>query len=200
MTSRTILKQWVKGLLSVARRLGSIRVRAYLHLCGVEYGANLNCSSLPFVRIGDGGIVRMGSDVSICNTLAENPAGVTHRTALIAGSNARLTIGNGVGMCGAVVFCTAEVTIEDRVLLGAGARVYDSDVHSVAAGDRRKGLRQASAPVLICEDVWVGTSAVVLKGVTIGARSVVAAMAVVTSDVPPDTLVAGVPARAIRSR
>ena len=55
-----------------------------------------------------------------------------------------------------------------------------------------------AAPITIETNVWIGTAATVLQGVRIGAGSVVAAGAVVTRDVPPATLVAGVPAKVIR--
>jgi acetyltransferase-like isoleucine patch superfamily enzyme len=55
-----------------------------------------------------------------------------------------------------------------------------------------------TAPIVIEDDVWLGTNAVVLPGVTVGRGAVVGAGAVVTRDVPPFTVVAGVPARAIR--
>jgi acetyltransferase-like isoleucine patch superfamily enzyme len=55
------------------------------------------------------------------------------------------------------------------------------------------------APVVIEDDVWIGAGAIVLPGVTIGRGSIVAAGAVVTSDVAPMTIVAGVPAKELRS-
>jgi acetyltransferase-like isoleucine patch superfamily enzyme len=54
------------------------------------------------------------------------------------------------------------------------------------------------APVVIADDVWIGAGAIVLPGVTIGRGAVVAAGAVVSEDVPPFTLVGGVPAKAIK--
>ena len=59
--------------------------------------------------------------------------------------------------------------------------------------------RTVDAPIVVEDDVWVGTAAVVLPGVTIGRGSIVAAGAVVTRDVPADTIVAGVPARPLRA-
>jgi acetyltransferase-like isoleucine patch superfamily enzyme len=56
-----------------------------------------------------------------------------------------------------------------------------------------------TAPVVIEDDVWLGTNAVVLPGVTVGRGSIVGAGAVVTADVPPFSVVAGVPARLIRT-
>jgi maltose O-acetyltransferase len=54
-------------------------------------------------------------------------------------------------------------------------------------------------PVRIGDDVWIGTGAVILKGVTIGARAIVGAGAVVNRDVPPDVIVAGNPARVVKN-
>ncbi len=93
------------------------------------------------------------------------------------------------------------VTIGKHCNLATGVRLRDNDGHPMDAMARRT---QPTPPegigaIQIGDDVWIGTGAMVLKGVTIGDRSVVAAMAVVAGDVPPDTLVAGNPARAVRS-
>lgn len=56
----------------------------------------------------------------------------------------------------------------------------------------------SSAPITICDNVWIGTGAMILKGVTIGEGAVVAAGAIVTKDVPQRCLVGGVPAKVIR--
>ena len=70
-------------------------------------------------------------------------------------------------------------------------------LHPLDAETRRSGLESAR-PIRIGDDVWIGGGAIVLPGVTIGDRSVIAAGSVVTRDVPPDTLVAGNPARPLR--
>ena len=65
--------------------------------------------------------------------------------------------------------------------------------------DRRLLKKAPSAPVVIEESVWLCANVTVLKGVTIGARSVIATGSVVTRDIPPDTLAGGVPAKPLRS-
>ena len=73
--------------------------------------------------------------------------------------------------------------------------VMDTDFHAI--GDHTQPGR--ACPVVIEDDVWLAARVVVLKGVTIGRGAVVAAGAVVTKDVPPYTLVGGVPAKFIRA-
>ena len=95
--------------------------------------------------------------------------------------------------------CRKEITIEDYVTLGADACIYDSDGHPVKPSARREHDQDSivSAPVRICEDAWIGARAIILKGVTVGPRSIVGAGAVVTKDVPADSIVVGAPARVV---
>jgi len=111
---------------------------------------------------------------------------------------ARIEIGDDVGMSGASVCSAMSVTIGNRVMLGADAVVTDTDFHPVHAVPRRyvnTGVQVAA--VVIEDDVFVGMRAMVLKGSRIGKGSVVAAGAVVTTDVPPFSIVAGQPARVV---
>jgi maltose O-acetyltransferase len=82
-------------------------------------------------------------------------------------------------------------------LIGPGVQIFDSDFHSLDSGQRQSGTHPCR-PVVIEENVLIGASVTVLKGVTVGRNSVVAAGAVVTSDVPSDSIVAGVPARVVQ--
>ena len=89
------------------------------------------------------------------------------------------------------------VKIGNHVNLAQGITITALN-HNFKDADKRideQGI--STAPVTIGDDIWIGANAVVLPGVTIGDHSVVAAGAVVTKDVPPRSLVAGVPARII---
>jgi acetyltransferase-like isoleucine patch superfamily enzyme len=93
---------------------------------------------------------------------------------------------------GVFVSCVHEITVGNDVAIANGAYLTDSDSHGV------EGRPVREAPIRIGDGVWIGARAIILPGVTIGSRALVAAGAVVTRDVPPDTLVAGNPARIIR--
>lgn len=93
---------------------------------------------------------------------------------------------------GAMVTARESVTIGSDVALAYDAFVTDSDDHGLEGGPTR------TEPVTIEDGAWIGARAIVLPGVTVGRRSVVAAGAIVTRDVPADTLVAGQPSREVR--
>ena len=86
------------------------------------------------------------------------------------------------------------ITIGDGSLIGHGSTLTTLD-HGVDP-DRRADM--IPAPIVIGRKVWLGASVTVVPGVTIGDGAIVGAGAVVTKDVPPNAIVAGVPARVIR--
>ena len=90
----------------------------------------------------------------------------------------------------------AELTIGDRVQLGQQVMIL-TNTHEIGPAHQRAGPLKA-LPVHIGDGAWLGARCVVLPGVTIGEGSVVAAGAVVTKDVLPNTLVAGIPAKLVR--
>ena len=103
-----------------------------------------------------------------------------------------MTFGQGFTNYGCRISCQNAITIGKKVAIGDEAVIRDYDGHEI------EGQKDASAPVTIGDHVWIGERATILKGVTIGDGAVVACNAVVTKDVPPNCLVAGVPAKVIR--
>ena len=90
------------------------------------------------------------------------------------------------------------VTIGSHVNLAQGITVTALNHNFAEKGLRIDEQGVSTNPVTIGNDIWIGANAVILPGVTIGDHSVVAAGAVVTKDIPPHTLVAGVPAKIIK--
>lgn len=112
----------------------------------------------------------------------------------------RLRIGDGTVIQPGVHIGAAEsVTIGCNVLFASGVYVTDHD-HDVSDPFENviHNRRLVTAPVVIGDHAWLGERVIVLKGVTIGERSIVGAGSVVTRDVPPLSIAAGVPARVLR--
>lgn len=115
-----------------------------------------------------------------------------HRQTLISGWG-RIRIGDRVFVnAGTTILSVVEVVIGDDVAFGTEVYLVDSDSHGVEGKDHKQG------PVRIGDGTWIGARAVILQGVTIGKRVVVAAGSVVVHDVPDDCLVAGNPAKVVR--
>ena len=91
------------------------------------------------------------------------------------------------------------VSIGSHVNLAQGIVVTALNHQFLDASKRIDQQGITTRPVVIGDDVWIGANAVVLPGVTVGSHSVVAAGAVVTKDVPPHTVVGGVPAKVIKN-
>lgn len=108
----------------------------------------------------------------------------------------RIQIGDDVLMSpGSRLSASDEIVIGNAVMMANGVYITDSDWHTIY--DRTKRDERVT-PVHIGDNVWLGDHATVLKGVTIGENSVVAARAVVTRDVPANVVVAGNPAKVVK--
>ena len=106
---------------------------------------------------------------------------------------AELTIGSGYLNADDQIICEEKITIGENVAIAREVIIRDTDSHEILDGQHTK-----TKPVTIGNHVWIGTRAIIMKGVTIGDGAIIAAGAIVTKDVPANTIVAGVPAKVIR--
>lgn len=159
-------------------------------------GARFRCGSNFRVRnrfdVSGPGVVSIGDDVLV-------EGGPFNINSLYTFSpEARIGIGSHCYLNGLRVSCRAKVEIGAWCIF-ADSRVTDTDQHSVYPNRWDAAAPVESAPVVIGDNVWVCLAAVILKGVTIGRNSVVAAGAVVSRDVPENCVVAGNPARVVKT-
>ena len=129
---------------------------------------------------------------------------------VLARPEARVTIGHRSFIGGGTtVDCSTSIIIGDDVLIAYGGIVMDHNSHSVFFEDRKDDLlawhrkeyrfsNVACAPTTIERRCWIGARCIILKGVTLGEGCVVGAGSVVTRSFPPNSLIAGNPARLIR--
>lgn len=131
-----------------------------------------------------------------------------------------ISVGNRVHIGGGTQLISRDgITIGNDVIIAWNCTIYDHNSHSVLWEERKDDVTLEwesaksgnsplcnknwsvvkSAPIHICDKVWLGFGVTVLKGVTIGEGAVVAAGSVVTKDVPPYTVVGGNPAAVIRT-
>lgn len=116
---------------------------------------------------------------------------------------ATLSIGDFSGMTNGIIVCEEKITIGDHVNIGNGTIIMDTDLHSLdwrVRSDRALDHHESlTRPVTIGNHVFVGARVIILKGVSIGEKSIVAAGSVVTRSIPAGEIWGGNPARFIRA-
>lgn len=179
---------------------------------GVVFGTNMMAYNKVYLtgycRHG-GGRVTIGDDLQLTSGDGINPICRNIRACIHLGSpKASITIGNHVGMSSPCVWIQTKLTIGNYVNIGGNCLILDTDTHQIdylaRRGKKATNLDDPkttvqSAPVTIEDDVWIGANCIILKGVTIGARSVIGAGSVVTKSIPADCIAAGNPCRVIKA-
>jgi len=166
---------------------------------GIRWRRGWRLMGKPSFRIrGEGARIIIGERFSAHSISNGNAIGVVQSVLLTAwGAGAILEIGDDVGMSGCSILATQRIAIGNRVMIGSGALILDTDAHPLDPVARMNGGSPKCAPVFIEDDVFIGARVIIMKGVKIRRGAVVGAGAVVTADVPPYCIVAGNPARVV---
>lgn len=134
------------------------------------------------ISLGNSMVLKKGARICPCN----------EKATISIGDNT--TVGYHTYM-----FASEKIEIGDNCLIAPFVYIVDSD-HSIEKSLPINQQPNLTAPILIGNDVWIGTSAKILKGVTIGNGAVIAAGALVKDDVEPYSIVGGIPAKKISER
>ena len=163
--------------------------------CTISPSANIEINKTFFMnapwgtsyRKNAGGIFALGDNSTFkCNDMK------IHSGAKVSvAKNASLVLGSGYINNDCEIRCAESITIGENVAIANQVVIHDHDSHEIEG-------TPSSDPIKIGNHVWIGMRAIILKGVTIGDGAVVAAGAIVTKDVPPNTVVAGVPAKVVK--
>ncbi len=181
--------------------------RLYFRRKSIRFGKDLQVYNKLYIT-GARGNIQIGDNFTFTsgdclNPICRNIRGcifTQHQTSII-------TIGDNVGISSACLWVKEKLTIGNNVNIGGNCLIIDTDSHQIDFLARRgekkpqKGNLYTtiqSAPIIIEDDVWIGANTIILKGVTIGARSVIGAGSVVTKNIPSDCIAAGNPCKVIK--
>jgi acetyltransferase-like isoleucine patch superfamily enzyme len=163
-----------------------------LRLYGVHFGRHLRARRVKLLNVGH---IEIGERCRLSSHPNDSPEVTNLRTYL---PSAQIRIGNNVGLAGTTLHCSVSITIGNHCRCGPGVIICDNDSHRVARSVEERAKRPAEAPIVLEDNVWLGMRTIVLKGVTIGANTIVAAGSVVTQSLPSNVVAGGIPARVIR--
>lgn len=169
---------------------------------GVRHKGGVRFQGRTIIRAHRVGEISLGRNVVFNSQKTTNLVGLMGPNILDVFNGGRIVVGDNTGFSSTVISSRSEIRIGNRVKVGGNVRIFDHDFHSLDAHIRcspmdRENVR--TRPIVIEDDVFIGTNALILKGTIVGARSIVAAGSVVFGlQIPPDSLVKGNPAQIVR--
>lgn len=167
----------------------------------VKYGKNLLLKGVPVIFNKKGAELNIGKDCVIKSSFLSNLVGLYSRTIIVTRTpEAKINIGDNVGISGATIYARKGITIGDNTMIGGNAKILDNDFHPIEiearlADDKSKiGTRE----VVIGKNCFIGCNSLILKGTVLGDGCVVGAGAVVSGKFEDNCVIAGNPARLIK--
>jgi acetyltransferase-like isoleucine patch superfamily enzyme len=168
-------------------------------LWGIKLGKRIFFNGLPIFKRKPNSYVFIGNYCIFNSTENSNLIGINRRSIIATHrKKSQLIIGENCGFSGTVIGAFAKITIGNRVICGGNTLITDSDWHGIKPENRSSKTAKCS-PIEIMDNVWLGVNSVVLKGVTIGENSIIAANSVVIKDIPANVVAAGNPCKVIKA-
>lgn len=209
----TIKMMYVKALRFCSKICSSLYIgwnKIYFFLNNIKYGKNFRVFNHLYLKIHVGALVQIGNNCTIMSGAGLNPLSRNIKTCIYVGKKATLKLGNDVGISSSTLWVKESVSIGNSVAIRADCIIMDTDAHNLdwkircseetnEYGESVDMVTAASAPIVIEDNVLVGARCIILKGVTIGARSIIGSGSIVTKDIPSDCIAAGNPCKVIKS-
>ncbi len=187
--------------LALLKRWWRISIPCRLRHYGVIIGKKVTFHGLPIISMTESSTISIGEKAVLASHNTFTALGVSKPCILrTLRKGATITIAQSTGLSGVTLCAAQSIQIGAECLIGADVLIIDTDFHALKPEGRRYNKKYEDVgvrPVVIQDNVFIGTRAIILKGVTIGENAVVGAGAVVSQDVPDNCIVAGNPAKII---
>jgi acetyltransferase-like isoleucine patch superfamily enzyme len=176
--------------------------KIFMRLNKVSFGRYLNLFGVPVIFKKRGSVLKIGDNCSIKSNFLSNLVGINQRTIIITRTcEAKIEIGNNVGISGATIYARKGIFIGDNTLIGGNVKILDNDFHPIEIEARNMNNKDMirCKEIVIGKDCFIGCNSIILKGSRIGNGSVVGAGSVVCGEFGSGVILAGNPAKVIRS-
>ena len=191
-----------RGIISRLSNIISHEITAFKFFTFNIKHSSFRTNGIPYVMVSRGGKMSIGRNFAMNNGVNGNPIGCYEKCTFFVGNQGSIKIGNNVGLSQAALIAIDDIVIGDNVKIGGGSCIWTTDFHSLDPQIRNSPedlSHRKTAPVYIHENAFIGAKSIILKGVTIGENSIVAAGSVVTKSIPSNQIWGGNPAKFIRN-
>lgn len=187
--------------MNIKRKIWILINRFRFKRLGIIYGKDMRVCNSIYLKLRKNNQIEIGDNFSFTsgdyNPLSRNLMG-----AIELEDNAKISIGNNVGISASCLRVYDFLSIGNNTKIGADCILLDSDGHSIDYMNRRNGKTDRpnakKAGITIGNDVLIGTRSIILKGVEIGDRTIIGSGSVVTKSIPADCIAAGNPCKVIK--
>lgn len=201
-----ILRYCIFGCLRVPNKLSSLFWKKWnvfkFYIAGIKFGKGITVYNSVYVKFAKKTNVVIGDNFTFTSGNCINPLCRNIKGCLIAGPNARIIIGDNVGMSSTCIWSHKLIKIGNNVKIGGDVIIMDSDAHSLNYMDRRcdelDSKNTVHSEIEIGDDVLIGTKSIILKGVHIGAGTVIGSGSIVVKDIPAHCIAVGNPCKVIK--
>ena len=184
--------------LLISKLFSTFYCRTLFRILGITLKEGSEFFGIPLVYIHPGSKVTIGKNIKIRTSKISNLIGIKQRTTISTISeHAEIKIGDNCGFTAVVIGAAQSIVIGNNVLVGSNVLITDTDWHSLKGVNRELNFA-INKPVNISDNVFIGYSSTILKGVSIGKNSVIGANSVVTKDIPADVIAAGNPCKVLK--
>jgi len=176
-------------------------LKCFLKINGINYGKQLKIKGVAIIYKHKGAELQIGNNCTIKSSFLSNLIGLYQRTIIIARTDeAKIKIGNNVGISGATIYARKGIKIGDNTLIGGNVKIIDNDFHPIEVEARNNDDKDKirSKEITIESNCFIGCNSLILKGTYIGSGSVVGAGSVVSGVFPENVIIAGNPAKVIK--
>lgn len=169
----------------------------------IQYRGRVEFNGFTIIYSFSGACINFhGGGIRINSSPFSNLVGLYQRTIIVARHGGHIDIGENTGISGSTIYSMEHIEIGKNVLIGGNCKIIDNDFHPLSVEKRvhcQKIEDIKKAPIKIGDGCFIGANSIILKGTTLGKNCVVGAGSVVSGRFPDNVILAGNPARIIKT-
>jgi acetyltransferase-like isoleucine patch superfamily enzyme len=173
-------------------------ILSILRIKGIRFGNKVVFNGIPVVRRYENSSIVIGNNCTFNSARNSVRVGLQKRCTFVTlTKKSEILIGNNSGGSGIILLAAKLIKIGNNVLIGAHTMIIDNDFHHSDPGKRHETEDIPTRPIIIEDNVFIGTNCMILKGITIGQNSVIGANSVVVTSIPSNSIAIGNPCKVV---